>query len=133
MAERQRLPNRRESELIDFRCSGFRYTAGISRFGDGRLAEIFITNSKAGSDADTAARDSAVVASIALQYGVPLEVLRRALMRDAQGLPSGPLGTALDLIAQDPEPLADTANVRHPSPPSSGSGGQLLELVPSDG
>jgi hypothetical protein len=85
MAERERLPNRRDSKLIDFICGGFRYTAGINRFADGRSAEIFTTASKCGSDADTAARDSAVVASIARQYGVPLEVLRRALMRDAQG------------------------------------------------
>jgi hypothetical protein len=41
------------------------YAATVSRFGDGRLAEIFLTNGKAGSDADAAARDSAVVASIA--------------------------------------------------------------------
>ncbi len=38
--------------------------------------------------------------SIALQFGVPLDVLRHALMRDGQGRPSGPLGTALDLIAK---------------------------------
>jgi excisionase family DNA binding protein len=50
-------------------------------------------------DADTAARDSAVVCSIALQYGVPLETIRKALMRDSQGRPNGPLGAALDLIA----------------------------------
>ena len=69
-------------------------------FADGALAEIFITNGKAGSDSDTAARDSAVVASIALQFGVPLDVLRHALMRDAQGRPAVPLGTALDFVAK---------------------------------
>ena len=36
-----------------------RYVATIARFDDGRLAEIFLTNHKVGSDADTAARDSA--------------------------------------------------------------------------
>jgi hypothetical protein len=43
--------------------------------------------------------DAAVVASIALQYGVPLEVIRKALMRDARGQASGPLGVALDRVA----------------------------------
>ena len=132
MAERQRLPNRRDSELIDFRCSGFRYTAGISRFADGRLAEIFITGGKCGSDADTAACDSAVVASIALQYGVPLEVLRRALMRDARGFASGPLGTVLDLIAQDP-PLAERGCVEDPLPIHGNGGAAVTAPEACDG
>ena len=38
------------------------------------LAEIFISNAKAGSHSDSAAKDFAVVCSIALQYGVPLEL-----------------------------------------------------------
>ena len=68
----------------------------VGRFDDGSLAEIFISNGKAGSDSDTAARDSAVVASIALQYGVPAEVIRRALMRNRDGSVCGPLGAAFD-------------------------------------
>ncbi len=96
---RERLPNRRGSEQIAFECNGFKYVASISRFPDGRLAELFLTNGKCGSDSDVSARDAAVVASIGLQFGVPVEVLRRALMRDSQGCASGPLGTVLDLIA----------------------------------
>jgi hypothetical protein len=34
-----------------------------------------------------------------LQYGVPLDVIRHALMRDGRGKPSGPLGVVLDQIA----------------------------------
>ena len=41
-----------------------------------------------------------MVASIALQFGVPLDVLRHALMRDSQGRPSGPLAAALDRLAE---------------------------------
>jgi hypothetical protein len=44
------------------------------------------------------AQDAAVVCSIALQYGVPVEVIRKALMRDSQDRASGPLAQALDLI-----------------------------------
>jgi hypothetical protein len=47
------------------------------------------------------ASDAAVVASIALQYGVPLEVIRHALMRDVRGRASGPLGAVLDLLAEE--------------------------------
>jgi hypothetical protein len=43
---------------------------------------------------------AAVIASIALQHGVPLETIRRALLRDPRGQPSSPLGAALDLIAE---------------------------------
>ena len=39
-------------------------------------------------------------AAIALQYGVPLETIRHALMRDSQGRASGPLAVALDRIAE---------------------------------
>jgi hypothetical protein len=60
---RERLPNRRASETFNLECNGLRYTATISRFADGRLAEIFLTNHKAGSQADANARDSAVVCS----------------------------------------------------------------------
>jgi hypothetical protein len=76
------------------------FATTISRFNDGSLAEVFLTNHKAGSMADTAARDSAVVCSIALQYGVPLDVIRRALMRDSHGRPRGPLAVALDRIGE---------------------------------
>jgi hypothetical protein len=57
------------------------------------------TNHKTCSAADTAARDSAVVGSIALQFGAALETIRKALCRDARGNASGPLGIALDRIA----------------------------------
>ena len=70
----------------------------VGRFADGRLAEIFLTNHKAGSHADTAARDSAITFSIAVQHGADPETIRLALCRDSNGKASGPLGTALDLI-----------------------------------
>jgi hypothetical protein len=54
---------------LSIRCNDLNYTASICRFTDGTLAEIFISSSKAGSDSDAAAKDSAVVASIALQFG----------------------------------------------------------------
>ncbi len=99
IAARERLPNRRPSEQFVFECNGLRYTATVSFFPDGRLAEIFLSNAKAGSHSDSAAKDSAVVCSIALQHGVPFDVIRKALLRDARGVASSPLGVALDLLA----------------------------------
>jgi len=51
-----------------------------------------------GSDTDAAARDSAVVCSLALQFGTPVETNARALLRDAHGVAASPLGRALDLF-----------------------------------
>jgi ribonucleoside-diphosphate reductase alpha chain len=96
---RERLPDRRLCESFSFECNGLHYTATISRYADDRLAEIFLGNAKAGSHSDAAAKDSAVVCSIALQHGVPVETIRKALLRDARGNPSSPLSTALDIIA----------------------------------
>jgi hypothetical protein len=79
MNVRARLPNRRLAETFELQASGLQFTCTIGRFPDGRLAEIFLTNHKAGSHADTSAR-------------------RRALCRDADGTARGPLGVALDLI-----------------------------------
>jgi ribonucleoside-diphosphate reductase alpha chain len=96
---RERLPNRRDSTSFDFEVAGLRYTATFSRTG-GRVLEVFIQNHKPASQSDSNARDSAIAASLALQYGCPLDVLRRALLRDAQGRASTPLGAALDRIAE---------------------------------
>lgn len=96
---RERLPNRRASETFALECAGLAYLCTVSRFADGRVAEVFLSNHKAGSAADTAARDSAITASLALQHGAGLEMIRRALCRDSTGRPNGPLGVALDMIA----------------------------------
>jgi ribonucleoside-diphosphate reductase alpha chain len=97
---RERLPNRRLSLIFDLQLSGLRYTASVSRFADGRVAEVFIQNHKPGSQSDSYTRDAAISASLALQYGCPLDVLRKALLRDPQGRASTPLGAALDIIAE---------------------------------
>jgi ribonucleoside-diphosphate reductase alpha chain len=95
---RERLPSRRPAETFDLEVGGLWYTATIGRFPDGRIGEIFLNNQKSNSAADTDARDSAIVLSIALQHGA-IETIRRALCRDSHGRASGPLGQALDCIA----------------------------------
>ena len=99
---RERLPNRREHIVINFTTAdGFTYTAGLGFFNDGRLAEIFLNAEKVGTAIETAARDSAVVASLALQHGVPPDTIRHALTRNGNGEASGPLGMLLDLLAAE--------------------------------
>lgn len=100
MTARLQLPNRRDSESFGFELGGAKYVATISRFGNGDIAEIFLNGAKVGSDSDANARDAAIVASIALQFGTPAEAIRHALGRDTQGRATGALGCALDQIAE---------------------------------
>ena len=98
-AARQQLPNRRAAVTFELVVGGLRYTCTVGRYEDGSIAELFLSNHKTNSAADTSARDTAILFSIAVQSGADPEVIRRALSRDSQGRPSGLLGTALDLIA----------------------------------
>jgi hypothetical protein len=98
-ALRTRLPNRRANETFAFECGPHRYIATISRFPNGEIAEIFLSNGRAGSDIDAAAKDSAILCSLNLQHGVSLDVVRKALLRDSRGAASSPLGIALDMLA----------------------------------
>ncbi|WP_233383061.1 TSCPD domain-containing protein [Methylobacterium sp. C25] len=102
MIDRERLPTRRASITIEFQHDNIDYTAGFSRFSDGRLAEVFLNGGKLDSQADVLARDSAIAASLALQSGCPSDDLRAALTRTAGGGPAGALSVALDRIAEIP-------------------------------
>jgi ribonucleoside-diphosphate reductase alpha chain len=97
---RKRLPNRRGSEIFDFESMGMRFTASVGRYDDGRIAELFIDNHKAGSAIGTLVRDAGIILSFALQHGADAEAIRRALCRDGSGNARGPLGVALDLLRE---------------------------------
>ena len=84
---RERLPDRRASTVFGFSHSGIGYVATISRFSDGRIAEIFIDASKPGSVIAEFASDSAVLASLLLQNGITVAAIRHSISR--------PIATAL--------------------------------------
>jgi hypothetical protein len=93
MSERRRLPNRRGGEICDFVHAGRLWTLTIGRLEDGSVGELFVSGSKKTPILELA-QESAIVASLALQSGCPLEILRHALA----GRNAGPLGVALALI-----------------------------------
>ena len=97
---RERLNNRRASQTFEFQAQNLRFTATVSHFPDGSLGEVFLRNHKSDSAAGIMASDAAIAASLALQFGCPAEVLRKALSRDARGNATGPLGVALDMLAE---------------------------------
>jgi hypothetical protein len=98
---RERLRNRRASVCFPFTAQSLKFTGSYSRFDDGRIAEIFITNHKAGSSAGILANEAAIAASFAMQHGCLAELIARALPRDGNGVALGPLGAALDFISKD--------------------------------
>jgi len=93
----QRPPNRRGHELLGFEHDGIRYTAGIGRFVDGGVAKIFRNIGKHGTALDVKARVAAVAAS---PLRCPVDTLRQAVTRNSDGLGSGPLACALDLLVE---------------------------------
>ena len=98
MSARERLPQRRPSEVFDFSAMGMRFTASVSHYPDGRIAELFIDNHKCGSSVGTLVRDAAIIFSFAVQHGADPEAIARALGRDGNGCALGPIAEALDQI-----------------------------------
>jgi hypothetical protein len=104
MSARERLPDRRRCETFEFEVptgtTTLLYTATVGYYADGRVGELFLSNHKANSSADTNARDAAIAFSFAVQHGANIETIRQALCRESDGRASGPLGAALDVLAK---------------------------------
>ena len=97
---RAELPNRRAQESFEFEYQGIGYTMSLGRFENGPLAEVFVECAKSTSDYESLARDSAVIISIALQHGVPLQIMRSAVTRLNGGRPASLTGRMLDEMAR---------------------------------
>lgn len=94
---RRVLPHRRTGETVKFELGGHKYYVTFSRFDDEMLAELFLATARTGDSLRNMTRDGAIAASLALQYGCPLKVLRHALGRDSAGKPETPLAAACDI------------------------------------
>jgi hypothetical protein len=77
---------------------GLHYKATASRFPDGQLAEVFVSNHKAGNAADVAARDAGILVSLCLQHGCDVATIARAVSRNSDGSACGVIGAVLDKI-----------------------------------
>lgn len=101
MTSRHLLPNRREHEAIELDWNGLRWTLGVGRFADGRIAEVFaLDQSKSAPAIEAIVRDATIIASIALQFGAPLQTLRGAVTRNPDGSPASAAGAILDAIGE---------------------------------
>jgi hypothetical protein len=119
------LPARRHHETFTFEHWGQDYAVGIGSIDGYTPQEIFLNCSKSGWAAETLARDSAVLMSIALQHGVTLEEMRRAITRNLDGTASGPIGLLLDLLMARPgaPPAEPEGAPVEPTPPDDLGGG----------
>jgi hypothetical protein len=102
MTHRRILPQRRSCETFDLAFGGLSrcHTITIGYYDDGSLGEVFINGGKSGELVDAIAHDSAVLLSMALQHGVPLETIRSAIKRNEQGEPSTIVGCVIDRLTE---------------------------------
>lgn len=114
---REKLRNRRQTLSLTVQHKNRDYLGSVSYFESGRVAEAFIQCGKAGTEIEALGRDTAVILSLALQYGCPLEILREAITREEDGTAAGPVGALLDKI-EEPGPFYQ-APVEPPEPPPS--------------
>jgi ribonucleoside-diphosphate reductase alpha chain len=90
-AIRETLPDERESITHKFRVGDQEGYLTVGLYPDGRPGELFVKINKEGSTVSGLMDAVAKVASIALQYGVPLQDLAPK-MRNTRFDPSGPTG-----------------------------------------
>lgn len=111
MTTRASLPNRRLCERVTIShgdqklhvTTGFdgEWRYGVYYAGT-KPQETFISVARlVGSDFESSVRDIAVLVSLALQHGAPLETMQKAITRLDDGSPAGAGGRLLDIIAQE--------------------------------
>lgn len=118
------LPERRAVETFDLWHDSMSFTVSIGFYDDGRPGEVFVTGTKAGSGVEAVSRDGAILISLALQHGVPVDVIRHAVTRTAGDEPSSIIGAVVDRLArcrpEDPATAIETGG-DHPIGGDSGA------------
>ena len=98
---RSPLPQRRRQLSFNLTHDGQRFTASVGFRENGQAAELFLAASKTSSALEALARDAAITVSLALQHGVPLQMMQHAATRDESGAPASLIGAALDAMARE--------------------------------
>jgi hypothetical protein len=90
---RNRPANCRRCLSFNFDHEGHRYRATVSRFEDGKLAELFLdVPGKFGTPLQSNAATCAILVSLLLQHGVSPDEIRHSI--------EGPIATALELAVK---------------------------------
>jgi hypothetical protein len=106
-AKRIRLPDRRQSDTVTIEFREKKVIISVGFFDKkqqlaGHPAEVFIYLKKMASDYGDAARDIAVLISVALQHGTPAKALQEAVCRLDNGEAAGLAGAILDYLCGGP-------------------------------
>jgi len=64
-----------------------------------RVAEIFLSSHRPGSETEAIARDAAIITSLALQHGCDLAMIAHGVTRADDGSAATAIGAAFDLLA----------------------------------
>lgn len=86
--KREKMPSKRHGITQKFKIGGHSGFLTVNNFPDGRIGEILITLGKQGGTVSGFADWGAILFSIALQYGVPLDVLLKS-SRNTSFAPNG--------------------------------------------
>jgi hypothetical protein len=99
---RTHLPHRRMAETFELRHGNLNtvFYVTLGRYPDGQVGEVFVSGAKAGSELEAMVRDGAILLSLAMQHHVPLDLIRRAVTREQNGVASTIIGTVLDKLAE---------------------------------
>lgn len=100
---RARLFNRRAAVRYEVVHDGMRFIVTLGAYRDGRPGEVFVEvdGRNASSGVGFLAREAAILASVAVQYGAPWATLRAAVLRDGEGRPLTLIGAVLDSIGRE--------------------------------
>lgn len=137
MTSRSALPNRRRSTNFTLEFQGERYDVTTGFYDDGRFGEIFINRirdkaaAKLGQQLDAVCRDSAILMSLALQYGGNLADLKHSITRDDDGAPMSIVGAIVDSVNLKEPPDDGSALVR-PGPRDPGPASQAAKEAPAE-
>jgi len=95
---RQKPPDRRKSESVEFDFGGRGYVVTFSRYFDGKIMEAFLSPLKRGSEIDVNANDAATLFSIAIQNDSSFDEIEAAMTKHADGAPAGIVGAMIQAI-----------------------------------
>jgi hypothetical protein len=107
---RRTLPQRRAAETFGMRFWNQPFTVTVGFYADGTPGEVFIDSGKTGQDIESTARDAAVVLSLALQHGAPIETIRHAVTRNPSGSAASILGAVVDALSKFPRTRESACN-----------------------
>lgn len=96
---RRQLPSRRQCSVHEFELDGHSCVVTLGYYADGTPGEVFLTSGKSGSTIDAVLSDAAILASLALQHGVPPETLAKSMGRRTRRRRASVVGAAMDILA----------------------------------